>query len=240
MQNKDILKFVPAKKNHGFQAAAAQADDFLTAVSCIRCDDKVYYEPDIQPGNTQINKTDFLIMDRVVIIAQTAGIAAMVLTVWSMQCRSNKNFFLFQETAGVLFAVSFFMLGAWGGALMNIFGVIRPEILRRENIAKSKWALAGLLLLLAVCSTAVLFVSDEKWYLVLITTAAQMTGTCCMWTRNGKIIRIGQLLGVSPLWITYNFLIPIPSIGGVVTEVISIISCVVAMFRYRKTGFTER
>ena len=164
----------------------------------------------------------------------------MLLSIGSLQCRSNRNFFLCQEIAGILFAVSFFMLGAFGGAFMNIYGIIRPEVLRREKIAKSKLALAGLLTLLAALTVVTILVSGEKWYLLAIVVTAQVIGTTCMWTRNGKVIRYGQLFAVSPLWITYNSLIPIPSIGGILTEAISICSCILALLRYRKIGFTEK
>lgn len=179
-------------------------------------------------------------MDILIWTAQAAGVCAMILTVLSLQCRSNRNFFICQEAAGGLFAASFFMLGAYSGALMNLFGVIRPEILRRENCAKSKWTLFILLLSVICFSLAVFFFRKEKWYLILLVTAAQIAGTSCMWSRNGKLIRIGQLLAVSPLWITYNLLLPIPSIGGILTEIICIFSSIIALFRYRKSGFTER
>ena len=72
-------------------------------------------------------------MNIVVFIAQALGIAAMILTVLSMQCRSNRNFFICQEIAGAVFLISFCMLGAWSGAVMNLFGIIRPELLRNRT-----------------------------------------------------------------------------------------------------------
>lgn len=179
-------------------------------------------------------------MDPLILTAQILGMTAMVITVLSMQCRSNKNFFLCQETSGILFAVSFFMLGAWSGALMNLFATIRPELLRREKIAQSQWVLVLLSGLLILISLATLLIWKEKWYLILIVAAAQSFGTFFMWTQNGKNIRLAQLGIVSPLWIAYNCLIPVPSIGGILTEIINIISVLLALFRYRKVGFTRK
>lgn len=164
----------------------------------------------------------------------------MTITVLSMQCRSNRNFFICQELAEVLFMVSFAMLGAWGGAVMNLFGVIRPELLRRENIAKSKITLIGLLFFLILCSLAVVIIFNEKVYLCLLVLIAQSAGTFFMWTRNGRNIRLCQLFIVSPLWLMYNSLIPIPSIGGILTELINIVSVALALIRFRKIGFVER
>ena len=174
------------------------------------------------------------------ITAQIFGIAAMIITILSMQCRSNKNFFLLQETGGILFGTSFFMMGAWSGALMNVFGIIRPELLRHEKSGKSKLTLLILILLLAACSCAIFLISEEKWYFILMVTAAQLAGTIAMWIRSGKMIRLAQLLVVSPCWLAYDALIPTPNIGGILTEIINICSVCIALFRYRKIGFTER
>ena len=70
-----------------------------------------------------------------VIAAQVIGLAAMIVTVLSLQCRSNQNFFRCQSAGGLLFTISFMMLGAWSGAMMNLYGILRPELLRREKIA---------------------------------------------------------------------------------------------------------
>ena len=179
-------------------------------------------------------------MDIIVAIAQIVSITAMVLNILSMQCRSNRKFFICQETAGLLFSASFFMLGAWGGALMDFFGIIRPELLRHEKIAKSKYTLLLLIFLLAICTLAVFFLSEERWYFILMVSAAQLAGTLGMWTRNGKTIRLCQLLIVSPLWLIYDILIPTPSIGGILTEIFNMSSVYIALYRYRKIGFTER
>ena len=179
-------------------------------------------------------------MDIFTIIAQSIGVAAMILTILSMQCRSNKNLFLCLEAGGLLFSVSFFMMGAWSGAVMNVFGLIRPELLRHEKIAKSKYALLFLVLFLAACTLVVAQISDEKWYFILMVAVAQLVGTVVMWMRNGKTIRLCQLFIISPLWLAYDALIPTPSIGGILTEIINICSVCLALYRYRKIGFTER
>ena len=54
------------------------------------------------------------------------------------------------------------------------------------------------------------------------------------------MIRWAQLLVVSPFWLAYDALIPTPNIGGILTEIINIGSVCIALFRYRKIGFTER
>ena len=123
---------------------------------------------------------------------------------------------------------------------MNFFGIIRPELLRREKIAKSKYTLLALTLLLVACTAALLCLSGEKWYFTAMVFIAQLAGTLGMWTQNGKTIRLCQLFVVSPLWLAYDALIPIPSIGGILTEIFNISSVCLALYRYRKIGFTEK
>lgn len=178
-------------------------------------------------------------MDISTVAAQTLGVSGMIMAVVSMQCRSNRKFFICQEISGALFAFSFFLFGAWGGALMDTFGIIRPEILRHQNGKRSKRVLAVLIAVLALCFAVMAMLSDEKWYLLLLVGFAQLAGTVVMWTQNGKSIRMCQLFVVSPLWMAYNFLLPVISIGGVTTELINIVSVIIALYRCRKSGFTE-
>ena len=176
----------------------------------------------------------------IMISAQVIGLAAMLVTVLSLQCRSNQNFYRCQTAGGVLFLLNFLLLCAWSGALMNLYSILRPELLRREKIASSKWILPALLAILVIFCIVLLFFSHEKWYLILAVFIAQAGGTCAMATQNGKLIRFGQLFVVSPLWMIYNLLLPIPSLGGVICELINIVSTLVALFRYRKIGFTKK
>lgn len=172
-------------------------------------------------------------------IAQAIGIAAMIMAVISMQCRSNKKFFLFQEISGALFTAGFILMGAWEGALMNLYGTVRPEFLRRQNLARTKWVLAVLIVLLAVCTVITALKTDRELYLLGIVSLAQLLGTVFMWQQNGRNIRLCQLFAVSPLWIIYNLLLPVPSIGGLITELINMTSVIVVLIRFRKNGFSE-
>jgi hypothetical protein len=178
-------------------------------------------------------------MNIITIIAQVLGIGGMACAILSMQCRSNRIFFIVQGTAGLLFTISFVMLGAWSGAIMNIFSLVRACVLNNRKIAGLKATLVGFIAVLILCSVLLLWYFQEKWYLVLIVFLAQMAANFVMWSQNGKLIRHVQLAVISPLWLLYNCVIPIPSIGGFLTETLNIISVTVSLIRYRKIGFTK-
>jgi hypothetical protein len=60
-----------------------------------------------------------------------------------------------------------------------------------------------------------------------------------MWTRDGKKIRISQMAVVSPFWLLYDLLIPVPSIGGILCEVFNMASVIISFIRFKKTGFDK-
>lgn len=178
-------------------------------------------------------------MSIVTIIAQILSICGMACAILSMQCRSTNKFFIVQGTAGMLFTISFIMLNAWAGAIMNVFSLVRACILNNPKVAGLKLTLSLLIVALILCSVALLTVFNEKWYLVLIVFIAQMAANFVMWSQSGKLIRYVQLAVMSPLWLLYNCIIPIPSLGGILTETFSIVSVIVSLIRYRKIGFTK-
>ena len=60
---------------------------------------------------------------------------------------------------------------------------------------------------------------------------SQLVDTAGMWTHDLKIIRRCQLFAISPVWLVHNILVF--SIGGILTETFTIISTLIAMYRYR-------
>ena len=73
-------------------------------------------------------------MTKFEIIAQAIGVAAMVFNITSYQRRTPGGVIAFQLIGSTLFAVSFFMLGATVGALMNVIGAVICEVLSLVSI----------------------------------------------------------------------------------------------------------
>lgn len=172
------------------------------------------------------------------VIAQIIGILGMLAAMISYQCKTNRNYFIFQGLSGVFFSMQFIMIGAWAGLVFNAYNIVRALVYQTKK-AKT---LAVIILLetLVVSATLVsIFVFKEAWWLVLFTFIAQATGTLAMWTKNGKTIRISQLAVVSPFWLLYDLLIPTPSIGGILCEVFNMASVIISFIRFKKTGFDK-
>ena len=172
------------------------------------------------------------------IIAQTLGIFGMLAAMISYQCKKNKNYFIFQGLSGAFFSAQFILIGAWAGLIFNAYNIVRALAYQSKK-AKSVVCVISLEILVVVAAAMSVFVFKEAWWLVSFTLIAQVTGTFAMWTRDGKKIRISQMAVVSPFWLLYDLLIPVPSIGGVLCEVFNMASVVVSFIRFKKTGFDK-
>lgn len=172
------------------------------------------------------------------IIAQTLGIFGMLCAMLSYQCKTNRNYFIWQGMSGVFFSAQFIMIGAYAGLVFNAYNIVRAVIYQSKK-SKSVYAVILLETLVVAATLTAIFVLGEAWWLVMFTFIAQATGTFAMWTRNGRTIRISQLAVVSPFWLLYDALIQTPSIGGILCEVFNMASVVVSFVRFKKTGFDK-
>jgi len=173
------------------------------------------------------------------IMLQVIGIFGMFSAVISYQCKSNRNYFVWQGISSIFFSLQFVLMGAWAGLLFNAFNIVRAIVYRISKISRSLWTVVIFESYIAAATFVSVFLLKETWWLVIFVCIAQATGTFTMWTKNGKIIRLSQLCVISPLWLLYDALIPTPSIGGVLCEIFNITSVVVSFVRFRKTGFDK-
>ena len=168
--------------------------------------------------------------------AQALGFVGMACNVGSYQLKKKKFLLLCQVLGGSIFAVHFLMLGGWAGFMMNTVGVFRGLVFSREDLSKRA----------ARIWTAVFFLSFVLCYGLIVTVIQPQLSTadrimellptlamCLMTVTFGLLpaskIRAVSLIG-STLWLSYN--IRCVAIGGIVCEVLSIVSSVVGIFRY--------
>ena len=172
------------------------------------------------------------------IIAQTLGIFGMLSAIFSYQCKTNRNYYIFQGLSGVFFSAQFILIGAWAGLIFNAYNIVRA-IAYQSKKARSIGCIICLEILVFSAAAISVWAFKEAWWLVSFTLIAQAIGTFAMWTRDGKKIRISQMAVVSPFWLLYDLLIPVPSIGGILCEIFNIASVIVSFIRFKKTGFDK-
>lgn len=168
---------------------------------------------------------------------QLIGYIGMACALISYQCKKNKQYFLFQTGCAVAFTVQFLFLSSWAAMLLNVFSIMRGIIFALGDKCKKLVFLIAIEASFAVsCLTAALFFG-EKWWIAILLFIAQGGGTLAMWTHDGKKIRLAQLSVISPIWIINN--VYYGSIGGIACEIFNIISVVVSIIRFNKSGYDK-
>ena len=164
------------------------------------------------------------------IIAQAVGVVAMTVVILSYQCKRNKSLFLMQTASTLIWAVHFFMLGAYTGVIMNIIGSVRCFVMynRGKKWADSKITLA-LLIAMVIGGSAIGF----SFPMTLVSVVSMIISVLSMWTNDSRKIRLYQLFVVSPMWLVYDALAGAqPSVAGIITELFSMASIIISIKRF--------
>lgn len=174
-------------------------------------------------------------LDITEIIAQGFGILGLIIIVASFQFKENKKFFTMQGLGSIFFFLNFIMIGAVAGALFNLTNFVRGMLFLNRD---KRWKLVVVEILYTACFVFSIFsVGGDliKIFFSALPYVALIFMSICMWKGNGKHIRLSQAIYMSPAWIIhniYNF-----TLGGLVCEVINMVSSVVALVRYKQSGF---
>ena len=114
---------------------------------------------------------------------------------------------------------------------MNLIDVVRSIFLLRKETSTKTF----LWITLAMFTVAGLLTMDYSLSLLMVIDIliiiSQLVDTAGMWTNNIKVIRRCQLFAISPVWLIHN--IVVFSIGGILTDSFTIVSTLIAMYRYR-------
>ena len=159
---------------------------------------------------------------------QVIGFLALLAFIISYQTKSNRRLFLYQMLGVCLFAVQFVLLGAFSGCISLLLTAVRNVMMSKYRdwkwVGNRIWPI-----IFCVLFTVVLYVT---WAgpISLLSYIASVVSTIFYWTNNAKSIRMANLCVCSPCWIVYDFIVG--SWGGIVSELLSMISIVVSIFRF--------
>ena len=163
---------------------------------------------------------------------QVVSVMGMIAIILSFQCKSNRNLVIVMGAGALLFAISFFMLDQPSAAVFNLISVICSVVCLKDNL-KNKFVF-GLIATLYVVATW--FTADGWWQWLLM--AAQLAGSYTIMFKSGTFIRNVRFFFTSPVWLINNTVVGF-SLGGIVCEIITMISILVSFIRFRKTGFEK-
>lgn len=163
---------------------------------------------------------------------QIISIVAMCAIILSFQCKSNKKLVVVMGSGAFLFAISYLLLGQPSAAMFNIISVICSVACMKDSL-KNKYVFGVIFILFLV---ATWFTRNGWWSWLLMT--AQVAGSYSIMFRSGKFIRNMRFFFVSPVWLINNTVMCF-TVGGIICEVITMVSVIVSFIRFKKTGFEE-
>lgn len=163
-----------------------------------------------------------------VLAGQIIGWIAAALTFISYQCKDHKKLIVVQTLSTVSICISYLLLKAWSGMLLNVVCLIRNFIIYRKDIkffSYSFWPylLAGVMGIMGILS----------WQgpMSLLIVVALAVNTLFLYFPNVQNLR-KSILVTSTMVLAYNVFYSVW--GGVFNELIAISSSVVGIYRYRK------
>ena len=178
------------------------------------------------------------------IIGQIISIAAMGCTIFSYQQKKQKALLICQLLGGTLFAISFFLLGAMIGAILNLIASVRAFMFLFEEKTKAShplWLVLFIISYVAFYALNFTVFGTEPTPANLAIEILPIIGMTAlsvafMFGNSSKVRLLGLIS--SPSWLIYN--IYYLSVGAIVCEVFSLCSIFIGMLRHDKRGKQDK
>ena len=173
-------------------------------------------------------KNYFCENDVTFIISQLIGAVAATLLLLSFQQRTHKRIVVMQIFSGLLFSVQYLMIGAYEGMVGNIVGLTRGIAYSFRNKSKlvDSFACPVIFAILAGLGGLVTYSSPVS----LLPMSAMMISSFVLWNPKTQQLR-ALTLPTSLMWLIYNIICH--SYSGIITEVLSEISIIIGLIRFR-------
>ena len=169
---------------------------------------------------------------------QILSIVAMGVYILSFQAKKQNTIIFFQMLANSLFAISFFMLDAMMGMILNVISAIRALLFMYKKQLKTDnniWFVGFILVYIATYVLSITMFVKELTPLTAILEFIPLIGmvatTIGYRAKNAKSVRVAGLIN-EPAWLVYN--VYYFSIGAILCNVFSFISAIVGLIRFEK------
>lgn len=153
--------------------------------------------------------------------------------------KKAKNIILIQFFGSLFFAINMFMLGAYTGAFLNAVGVLRSLTYANKEKIKNLNIFNVIFILIYLASYGLTFLVLKKPFTLLnalieiLPVLAMIATTVSFSMKSAGSVRKFAFIS-SPSWLIYNCVNF--AIGGILCEVFSLISVILAMVRLDKKG----
>ena len=183
-------------------------------------------------------------MTPIEIAGQAVSIAAMACNILSYQQKKQSHLIVCQLLGGALFAISYFLLGATIGGLLNILATTRAVLFlfeKKTHASHPAWLCAFIACYVTFyVLTFTVFGAEPspiRFAIELLPVIGMTAISVAFMLGNSRTTRRLSLIS-SPAWLIYN--IYCTSVGAIICEVISLISIIIGMYRHdRKAKQTQ-
>ena len=174
------------------------------------------------------------------IAGQVISIFAMCSNILSYQQKKQSRLIMCQLAGGVLFSISFFLLGATVGGILNLVAAARAIVYlfpEKLNTKHPVWLCGFVLCYFAIYVLTFTVFGTEPTPIAFIIEILPVIGMTAlsvafMFSDSSVVRKLG--LVASPSWLIYN--IYYLSAGAIICEAISLVSIVVGMLRHDRRG----
>ncbi len=166
--------------------------------------------------------------------AQIIGISAVLVFLLSYQMKKQRGIIITNAVSRALYIIQYLLLGAYSGAVLDVLGLGSSVIAERKHtdFIKKHIKFVFFAINLIIVAVGITIAILNKSILDILPIIGVVLHTSAFWLKDEKTIRRVSLLG-SPFWFGYNFLSR--AYGSAVGDILTMISIVIAMIRYRNT-----
>ncbi len=169
-------------------------------------------------------------IDWAMLIGQALGVVAVILGFITYQMKAPKALLIVNLITCGVFCVHYLLIGAISGAVMNGIGILRNVVYTNRD--KKIFASPAWPFIFAAVMLVAGLVTWQDWRSILMVFALVMN-SLALSLKNAQHIR-WSLMVTCPLVLIYDVLLH--SYGGMVYEGMSIVSAIIGIIRFRKTG----
>ncbi len=164
-----------------------------------------------------------------VLYAQLAGIIAMLLVIFSVQCRKKKHILLVQMIANIFYSLQYSLLFAYEALFPCLIAVLRNFIFYQYDKKRKKIPLKAVIFILSlVLIFAYLTYRNVLSFIPLIISISYTIGAS---HKNPRVFK--YVFGICGfIWILYN--LQVQAYVGILNNIMEIVSATVAITREKK------
>lgn len=168
------------------------------------------------------------------IIIQAIGGLGIIASIIAFQTKKHNQILLFKTLNEFLFAIQYFLLGAYTGMAMNLVGCVRNIIFTKQVEKGKKTIISVILFSILFTVFGIVTWGGAKSLLIIV---AKVLSTVAYSNKNTTVVR-GIILITSISWLIYN--VCVFSIAGILCEAFTLISLVVGIIRFDIIPYVKR